>query len=169
MLNTNESTTEKGSIYKDGGHGKTSTWKGGGVDTAGMTAAWAAAAAAAAAAAVAGSGCTAMGLIMCSIVWILPSSMIFGAGAAWNMEYWAPMAGMATAREAGRRQVCHSAPPSVAEEDPSLAGIPVKIPVHSPAPLHIHPALLALAPHLSGWSFSTDHRARSIPSERPLH
>lgn len=87
---------------------KNPTWKGGGVETAGMTAAWAAAAAAAAAAAVAGSGCTAMGLIMCSIVWILPSSIIFGAGAAWNMEYWAPMAGMATAREAGRRQAHHS-------------------------------------------------------------
>ena len=74
---------------------KKPTWKGGGVDTAGMTAA----AAAAAAAALAGSGCTAMGLIMCSIVWILPSSIILGAGAAWNMEYWAPMVGMATAKE----------------------------------------------------------------------
>ena len=74
--------------------GKALTWKGGGVDTAGMTAA----AAAAAAAALAGSGCTAMGLIMCSTVWIFPSSIILGAGAAWNMEYWAPMAGMATAR-----------------------------------------------------------------------
>lgn len=56
----------------------TLTWKGGGVDTAGMTAA----AAAAAAAALAGSGCTAMGLIMCSMGWILPSSIILGAGAA---------------------------------------------------------------------------------------
>lgn len=98
----------RGAPYRnDSGHGKNSTWKGGGVDTAGMTAAWAAAAAAAAAA-VAGSGCTAMGLIMCSIVWILPSSIILGAGAAWNMEYWAPMAGMATAREAGRRQAYYS-------------------------------------------------------------
>lgn len=78
----------RGAPYiNDSGHGKNSTWKGGGVDTAGMTAACAAAAAAAAAAAVAGSGCTAMGLIMCSIVWILPSSIILGAGAAWNMEY----------------------------------------------------------------------------------
>lgn len=57
---------------------KVLTWKGGGVDTAGMTAA----AAAAAAAALAGSGCTAMGLIMCSMVWIFPSSIILGAGAA---------------------------------------------------------------------------------------
>lgn len=57
---------------------KALTWKGGGVDTAGMTAA----AAAAAAAALAGSGCTAMGLIMCSMVWIFPSSIILGAGAA---------------------------------------------------------------------------------------
>lgn len=45
--------------------GEHSTWKGGGVETAGMIAA---AAAAAAAAALAGSGCTAMGLIMCSMV-----------------------------------------------------------------------------------------------------
>lgn len=59
--------------------GMNSTWKGGGVDTVGMTAA---AAAAAAAAALAGSACTVMGLIMCSIAWILPSSIILGAGAA---------------------------------------------------------------------------------------
>lgn len=55
------------------------TWKGGGVETAGITAA---AAAAAAAAALAGSCWTAMGLMMCSTVWILPSSIILAGGAA---------------------------------------------------------------------------------------
>lgn len=72
------------------------TWKGGGVDTAGITAA---AAAAAAAAALAGSCWTAIGLMMCSTAWILPSSIILAGGAAGNMEYWAPIAGMATRRE----------------------------------------------------------------------
>lgn len=78
------------------------TWKGGGVDTAGITAA---AAAAAAAAALAGSCWTAIGLMMCSTVWILPSSIILAGGAAWNMEYWALIAGMATRRDQ-RHQVC---------------------------------------------------------------
>lgn len=55
------------------------TWKGGGVETAGITAA---AAAAAAAAALAGSCWTAIGLMMCSTVWILPSSIILAGGAA---------------------------------------------------------------------------------------
>lgn len=72
------------------------TWNGGGVETAGITAA---AAAAAAAAALAGSCWMAIGLMMCSTVWILPSSIILAGGAAWNMEYWAPMAGMATRRD----------------------------------------------------------------------
>lgn len=36
---------------------------------------------------------------MCSTVWILPSSIILAGGAAGNMEYWAPIAGMATRRE----------------------------------------------------------------------
>lgn len=78
------------------------TWKGGGVDTAGITAA---AAAAAAAAALAGSCWTAIGLMMCSTAWILPSSIILAGGAAWNMEYWALIAGMATRRDQ-RHQVC---------------------------------------------------------------
>lgn len=55
------------------------TWKGGGVETAGITAA---AAAAAAAAALAGSCWTAIGLMMCSTAWILPSSIILAGGAA---------------------------------------------------------------------------------------
>jgi len=53
------------------------TWKGGGVETAGITAA-----AAAAAATLAGSCWTAIGLMMCSTVWILPSSIILVGGAA---------------------------------------------------------------------------------------
>lgn len=67
-----------------GMHGKQNlraelTWNGGGVETAGITAA---AAAAAAAAALAGSCWMAIGLMMCSTVWILPSSIILAGGAA---------------------------------------------------------------------------------------
>lgn len=36
---------------------------------------------------------------MCSTAWILPSSIILAGGAAWNMEYWALIAGMATRRD----------------------------------------------------------------------
>lgn len=66
-----------------------STWKGGGVETAGMTAAVAEAAV--------GSCWRAKGFIRCSTGCIFPSSINLVAGAAENIAgYWAPRPGRVT-------------------------------------------------------------------------
>jgi len=71
------------------GEVQVSTWKGGGVETAGMTAALAEAAV--------GSCWRAKGFIRCSTACIFPSSINLFAGLAENtVGYWAPSAGRAT-------------------------------------------------------------------------